>query len=146
MYIRSQSAATAAGLAVTYMDSPPVLFSLGALNMTIDTAELATGNLTIDLGNVLLDNTWAATGGKLLVEISLPANPGRQFPGPKWQSAGLVTGAAAGTSTLVIPVAGLSFPPAVGQIIWLRVRGIGPSTDRRVSTQQILGPEAVVAG
>jgi hypothetical protein len=143
MYIRCQSAAQAAGLALNFMDSPPPVFSLGSLDVTVTSAEIVSSDLVLTNGNVLLNNSWAATGGKLLIEISLPANVGRQFPGPKWQSVGVITGAAAATSTITVPLSSLSFPPAADQAVWFRFRGIAPTADRRVSTQQIAGPVLV---
>ena len=143
-----------------FVATPPAFNDVGALTVTGSTAELdvGTGELEIALAAALNPlNTWNVAGGNLLVEITPGQNANRNFPGSRWAqirdvdtAQAVVYAGGATTATITVPAAGsgvfaIPWGFQVGQKIWLRVRGLSASTDRRVSTKHTIGPFVITA-
>lgn len=141
---------------------PPVENDVGSISCTIVgdaiTYSAATGAIQFDISAPAgPNNSWAETGANLLVEMTPGQNLTRNYHGSRW--AGLF-GFGVATSTWTwaadeVAVAASANPVghiyhfpyglAVGQQVWVRVRGLSLASDRRVTTQQVLGPYTLEA-
>lgn len=137
---------------------PPPQNDVGSIliDPTGDELELdvATQEFTISFNALALDNSSGVANGVFLVDITPGLNAGVTFPGNRW-ALGRFGGApgvpwtAGALDITAAPTVPWSYQ--VGQFIFFRFRGIGsfttgvPNAERRVTTQQILGPFAIVA-
>lgn len=135
------------GVAPTTLTAP-LIFNLGSIDIPLAdagaTIDISASTLEVTGSAPSITNTWDPAGGVLGIEISKPSNLGNRFPAGPWSSVGFVDGAGTGDYSATIALADLPYPPAVGQQVWLRFRGLGViATDRRLSEQTIVGPVIV---
>jgi hypothetical protein len=145
-------AAPAAGFLV-----PPLENNVGSINVTMVAPGIAytaaTGTIAFTISAPAgATNTWAVAGGQAIVEMTHGQNLTRNYHGSRWSQL-FEQGAQVASSVWAaneVVVAGstdpadnpLHFPYGlqVGQKVWVRVRGISPVADRRVTVQFVMGP------
>lgn len=147
MFIRYYAAAMAAfGAPPTgggVQETPPLIFNIGTIDVApgTDGFSLDIETYAISLSVLAATNSFNVTNGRLIVEQSLPVNPGRKFPGPRWQQVASEPMTGANDYLIEYDAGDITLPAALSQQVWFRCRGVHPlASDRRVTEQVIVGP------
>lgn len=137
--------------------TPPPQNDVGAINIdyspgaTLEFDPVTQTFESFSFGAQALNNSSGLMNGVFLIEVTPGQNVGVTFPGSRWSSFGALAGVGDWAANAVTPVSfvpGTSWSYSLGQEIYFRLRGVGTSlsgTERRVTTQQIVGPYTLVA-
>lgn len=116
----------------------PTIFDRGDLSIGATTLGVTAG-LSIELSGTSIN---AIGSNAVMVQMGRPQNPSVSFFKGPWRVATRIRGDTS-TQPIVVPTAALPFAIALGQRIWVQVRGL--AADGRLSPHASIGPLTVAA-